>query len=60
MSLYPEGVKLKWREFKALCESSGIRDDDEVDLIDVSWGDPAELKCEKDEDFGWQIKLRAG
>ena len=49
--------KLTWQEIKALIESSGVRAEDEIDKIDISWGSVEELECKKDEDFGWQIRL---
>ena len=52
-----EGLKITWKELKECCEAAGIRDDDTIDLISITWGDPADLTCKKDEDFGWQIVL---
>ena len=52
-----DSKKLTWKEFKDLCERSGISDDDIVDDIDVSWGKREYFKCEKDEVFGWKISL---
>ncbi len=49
--------KLTWGEVKALLEEAGIRDEDEIDRIDISWGSPEELECVYDEDFGWRITL---
>ena len=50
--------KLTWKEFKELCEHKGVKDSDELDIIDISWGDVKYFECKKDEDFGWQITLR--
>lgn len=52
-----ESNKLTWKEFKTLCEQSGISDDDLVDDIDISWGNREFFRCEKDEIFGWKISL---
>ena len=52
-------TKLTWKEFKTLCEQKGVQDNDELDSIDISWGDIEYFECKKDEDFGWQITLRA-
>jgi hypothetical protein len=49
--------KLTWGELKTLIESAGVRDQDEVDSIDISWGRPDQLECHKDDIFGWQIRL---
>ncbi len=51
--------KLTWKQFKELCEQQGIKDDDELDIIDISWGSLEYFNARKDEDFGWQITLRA-
>lgn len=53
----PDEKKLTWQEIKTLIESAGVRADDEIDKIDISWGNIKELECRKDEDFGWQIRL---
>ncbi|MCG6968697.1 MAG: hypothetical protein LJE85_02930 [Gammaproteobacteria bacterium] len=50
--------KLTWKEFKQLCEQQGVLDNDELDIIDVSWGSVEYFEAKKDEDFGWQITLR--
>lgn len=49
--------KLTWGELKTLIENAGVRDQDEVDSIDISWGHPNQLECHKDDIFGWQIRL---
>jgi hypothetical protein len=49
--------KLTWQEVKLLIEQAGVRNEDEIDRIDISWGKIEELMCNKDDDFGWQIKL---
>lgn len=51
--------KLTWKEFLDLCREAGIREDDEIDFIDISWGDSGYFECQWDDDFGWQISLRA-
>jgi hypothetical protein len=58
-TLMMNASKLTWKQFKELCEQKGVRDDDELDSIDISWGDVEYFECRKDEDFGWQITLRA-
>ena len=55
----PESLKITWRELKKACEEAGIKDDDVIDVVEIAWGDAHELKCVKDEDFGWQITLEA-
>ena len=55
----PAATKLTWKEFKELCERQGIQDSDELDIIDISWGSVEYFEAKKDEDFGWQITLRA-
>ena len=49
--------KITWGELKKLLEQAGINESDEIDAIDISWGSIDDVKCEKDEDFGWQIHL---
>lgn len=49
--------KLTWGEIKKLVESAGVQDNDEVDQIDISWGNLDDFECHLDEDFGWQIRL---
>jgi hypothetical protein len=51
------GAKISWKTFKEMCEKAGIRDEDEIDSIDISWGSLKYFKANKDEDFGWQIYL---
>lgn len=51
--------KLTWKDFIELCKKAGIHDDDEIDSIDISWGDTQYFECQRDDDFGWQISLRA-
>jgi len=50
--------KLTWKQFKELCEQQGVCDNDELDIIDISWGSVDYFEAKKDEDFGWQITLR--
>ncbi|MEJ2141946.1 MAG: hypothetical protein P8Y24_06265 [Gammaproteobacteria bacterium] len=49
--------KLTWQELKELIEKAGVKNGDEIDRIDISWGSIEELICKKDEDFGWRIQL---
>lgn len=49
--------KITWGEFKKLLGEAGVKDDDEIDGIDVSWGNTDEFVCYKDEDFGWIVRL---
>lgn len=49
--------KLTWGEIKRLLEEAGVRDEDEIDRIDISWGSIDDLECVRDEDFGWRIVL---
>jgi hypothetical protein len=51
------GGKITWGQLKHILESSGISDEDEIDRIDLGWGDPQQIKIEYDEIFGWQIFL---
>ena len=53
----PNYPKLTWAELRDALVKQGIRDDDEIDRIDVSWGRLEELECKKDQDFGWQVFL---
>ena len=52
-----DGHKITWKELKEHCEAAGIQDNDAIDLISITWGNPNDLICKKDEDFGWQIVL---
>ena len=49
--------KLTWQEIRDMIEKSGVRPDDEIDRIDISWGSPDDFECIKDEVFGWRITL---
>ena len=49
--------KLTWKELKQLIEAAGVQDDDEIDSVDISWGDADQFEARKDDDFGWQIRL---
>lgn len=49
--------KLTWQEVKKMVEKSGVKDNDEIDRIDISWGKLEEFECNKDDDFGWRIQL---
>ncbi len=53
----PAERKFTWGELKKLIEASGVKAEDEIDKIEISWGDIEEFTCTKDEDFGWQIRL---
>jgi len=50
-------LKITWGEFKARCEKAGIKDDDTLDSVHVTWGPSDALQCKFDADFGWQIVL---
>ena len=49
--------RITWADFKRQVEAAGVKDDDYIDSIDVSWGDLQQLDCTNDDVFGWQIKL---
>ena len=49
--------KLTWDEIKKLIENSGVKPDDEIDRIDISWGSLDSFECKQDEIFGWRIIL---
>ena len=59
MSAQHESGRITWQELKDMCENAGVRDNDLIDFVDVAWGEAQLLKCQKDVDFGWQIKLSA-
>ena len=59
MQRNPHAQKLTWKQFLELCEKSGINEDDEIDIIDISWGGAEDFECKKDDDFGWHITLRS-
>ena len=48
--------KMTWREIRETIERAGVRDGDEIDCIEISWGTSEQLVLSKDEDFGWQIR----
>ena len=52
-----ENLRITWGELVAACEKAGIKDDDEIDVVHITWGGIEHLICEKDKDFGWQIVL---
>ena len=52
-----ERGKVTWGELKKLVEQSGVTDHDEMDRIDIAWGNVDEIKISFDDDFGWQIYL---
>ena len=49
--------KLTWKDFKVLVEASGVKENDEIDRIDISWGDLKDFECRHDDIFGWRIIL---
>ena len=49
-------TKFTWQEVRRLIEAAGVQDDDEIDCIEISWGTIDQVKLNKDEDFGWQIR----
>lgn len=49
--------KMTWKELLQLIEKSGVKPDDEIDRIDISWGSQEDFECTKDEIFGWRIIL---
>ncbi len=49
--------KLTWKKFIEMVEASGIKDDDEIDSIDIMWGGEELFNCEKNEDDSWKIAL---
>lgn len=53
----PEEKKLTWQELKKMIEAAGVEAEDEIDKIDISWGAIEDFEANKDEDFGWQIRL---
>ena len=53
----PDEHKMTWSELKRLIEEAGVKDNDEIDKIDISWGSSEHFECRKDEDFGWRIIL---
>lgn len=48
--------KFTWAEVRNMIESAGVKDDDEIDCIEISWGTTEQVKLKKDNDFGWQIR----
>lgn len=50
--------KITWKQFKNLVENAGVKDDEEIDSIDVAWGDEKDFEIKYDDDFGWQITLQ--
>ncbi|MFC1748390.1 hypothetical protein ACFL2V_06240 [Pseudomonadota bacterium] len=59
MDALNEPGRITWHDLKERCEKAGVRDDDLIDFVDVAWGEAQLLQCQKDSDFGWQIKLTA-
>ena len=49
-------TKFTWKEVRRLIEAAGVQDEDEIDCIEISWGTADQVKLNKDEDFGWQIR----
>ncbi len=50
-------LRVTWGQLQAACAKAGIKEDDVIDTVQITWGPIAALKCNKDEDFGWQIVL---
>ncbi len=50
--------KLTWLQFLELCKKAGIKENDEIDSIDISWGELDYFECVQDDITGWQISLR--
>ena len=48
--------KFTWSEIRNMIEAAGVKDDDEIDCIEISWGTADQVKLKKDNDFGWQIR----
>jgi len=48
--------KFTWKEVRRMIEAAGVQDEDEIDCIEISWGTSDQVKLNKDEDFGWQIR----
>ncbi len=48
--------KFTWQQVRQLIEQAGVQDHDEIDCIEISWGTTDQVKLNKDEDFGWQIR----
>ena len=44
---------MKWKEFVKLANEAGVRGDDEIWYIDMSFDDPIEFR--KDTDYGWAV-----
>jgi len=49
--------KLTWGELLRKAKEAGIKEEDEIDNISISWGSPDKMEIKKDDDFGWQITL---
>lgn len=49
--------KVTWGDLKQALEQAGVQDHDEIDRIDLGWGNPNHIKVVHDDDFGWQIFL---
>ncbi len=54
---HDEGPKITWKELKEACERAGMKDNNPLDVVYITWGSAGHLKCNKDADFGWQILL---
>ncbi|NOX43011.1 MAG: hypothetical protein GXP19_04660 [Gammaproteobacteria bacterium] len=50
--------KITWKQFKLLAEKAGVKDNDEIDSIDIAWGNTEDFEINFDDDFGWQIFLQ--
>ena len=51
------GPKITWQQLKDICEKAGVKDDDQLDTVYITWGEVDALECVRDDDFGWQIIL---
>ena len=49
--------KITWGELKRIIEKSGIKDSDEIDRLDIAWGNIEDINVSYDDDYGWQIYL---
>ena len=47
------GIEMKWGEFKRLLEKEGVKEEDEIWYIDISFND--EITFFKDGRLGWAI-----
>jgi hypothetical protein len=57
MSEKAKSGKITWGALLEAAKAAGIDPNDPVDNIDIAWGDASNLRCVRDDDFGWQISL---